>query len=237
MNIIEFTDYIESKANAWIRRRMKHIWKVVNKILYKTLKSNSPTLDRLDIIKDREQRRTNVWCPQECPYLTWHFLASTTSSSVNRFIPSVRPSVRLTITPFSLCSPHCIIIKFSNSKGFIDSQYMVQRLKQQTPMCYSKPKKQTNVEIQTASHFTLYQVHFTEDWSLEDINYGYNFEPSVTRLSLVYIWIITQVKGVLFVLRMLQIYKSLMVNGTINEACKLEKNILLRIRHDGDQII
>ena len=100
MNIIEFTDYIEPKAIAWIRRRMKHIWKVVNKILYKALKSNSPTLDRLDIIKVREQRRTNVWCPQECPDLTCHFLASTTSSSVNRFIPSVRPSVRQTITLF-----------------------------------------------------------------------------------------------------------------------------------------
>ena len=230
MNIIEFTDYIESKAIAWIRRRMKHNWKVVIKILYKTLNSNSPTLDRLDIIKDREQRRTNVWCPQECPDLTWHFLASTTSSSVNRFIPSVRPSVRLTITPFSLCSPHRIIIKFSNSnsKGFIDSQYMVQQLKQETPMCYSKPKKQTNVEIQTVTHFTLYQVHFTEDWSLEDINFGYNFEPSVTCLSLVYIWIITQVKGGWFVLCMLQIYKSLMVNGTINEACKLEKIFLCK---------
>ena len=105
---------------------------------------------------------------------------------------------------------------------------MVQQLKQQTPMCYSKPKKQTNVEIQTVTHFTSYQVHFTEDWSLEDINFGYNFEPSVTRLSLVYIWIITQVKGGLFVLCMLQIYQSLMVNGTINEACKLEKNIPLQ---------
>ena len=226
MNIIEFTDYIEPKAIAWIRRRMKHIWKVVNKILYKALKSNSPTLDRLDIIKGREQRRTNVWCPQECPDLTCHFLASTTSSSVNRFIPSVRPSVRQTITLFHYVPliVLSIIIKFSNSnsKGFIDSQYMVQQLKQQTPMCYSKPKKQTNVEIQTVTHFTLYQVHFTEDWSLEDINFGYNFEPSVTRLSLVYIWIITQVKGGLFVLCMLQIYQSLMVNGTINEACKLE---------------
>ena len=100
---------------------------------------------------------------------------------------------------------------------------MVQQLKQQTLMCYSKPTKQTNVEIQTVTHFTLYQVHFTEDWSLEDINFGYNFEPSVTRLSLVYIWIITQVKGGLFVLCMLQIYQSLMVNGTINEACKLAK--------------
>ena len=55
MNIIEFADYIESKAIAWIRRRMKHIWKVVNKILYKALESKSPTLGRLDIIKDREQ--------------------------------------------------------------------------------------------------------------------------------------------------------------------------------------
>ena len=40
---------------------------------------------------------------------------------------------------------------------------MVQQLKQQTLMCYSKPTKQTNVEIQTVTHFTLYQVHFTED--------------------------------------------------------------------------
>ena len=105
---------------------------------------------------------------------------------------------------------------------------MVQQLNQQTLMCYSKPTKQTNVEIQTVTHFTLYQVHFTEDWSLEDINFGYNFEPSVTRLSLVYIWIITQVKGGLFVLCMLQIYQSLMVNGTINEACKLEKKFLCK---------
>ena len=93
----------------------------------------------------------------------------------------------------------------------------------QSLMCYSKPKKQTNVDIQTVTHFMLYQVHLTEDWSLEDINFGYNFEPSVTRLSLVYIWITTQVKGGLFALCMLQIYQSLMVNGTINEACKLEK--------------
>ena len=96
-------------------------------------------------------------------------------------------------------------------------------------MCYSKPKKQTNVEIQTVTYFTLCQVHFTEDWSLEDINFGYNFEPSVTRLSLVYIWIITQVKGGLFVLCiLLLIYQSLMDNGTINEACKLEKIFLCK---------
>ena len=114
---------------------------------------------------------------------------------------------------------------------------MVQQLKQQTLVCYSKPKKQTNVEIQTVTHFTLYQVHFTEDWSLEDINFGDNFEPSVTRLSLVHIWIITQVKGGLSVLCMLQIYQPLMVNGTINEARKLEKSIPLQTRHDGDQII
>ena len=59
----------------------------------------------------------------------------------------------------------------------------------------------------------------------------------MTRLSLVYIWIITQVTGGLFVLCMLQIYESLMVNGTINESCKLEKHIPLQTRHDGDQII
>ena len=147
----------------------------------------------MDIIKDREQRKTNVWCPQEGPDLAWHFLAATTSSSVNRFIPSVRPSVRLTITPFSLCSPHRIIIKFSNSN----------------------------------SNFTLYQVHYTDNWSLEDINFRTTFESSVTRLSLVYNRIITQVKWFFFVLCMFQRYKSLMVNGTINEACKLEKKIYL----------
>ena len=67
MNIIEFADHIESKALAWIRPRMKHIWKAISKILYKALKSNSPIHDRMIIIKDREQRRTNVWCPQEGP--------------------------------------------------------------------------------------------------------------------------------------------------------------------------
>ena len=73
-NINEFADYIESKAIAWIRRRMEHIWKAINKILYQALKSNSPTLDRLNIIK--EHRRTNIWCQQEGPDLTWHFLAA-----------------------------------------------------------------------------------------------------------------------------------------------------------------
>ena len=77
---------------------------------------------------------------------------------------------------------------------------MVQQLKQQTPMCYSKPKKQTNVDIQTVTHFTLYQVHLTEDWSLEDINFGFNFEPSMTRLSLNaeadrYLYNISRTKG------------------------------------------
>ena len=108
---------------------------------------------------------------------------------------------------------------------------MVQQLEQQTDVCYSKPKKQTNVKIQTVTNFTLYQVHFTEeDITLEDINFGYNFESSVTRLSLIYNWIITQVKGGLFVLCMFQRYQSLMVNGTIDEAYKWET------RHGGNQI-
>ena len=137
MNIIEFADYIESKPIAWIRRRMKHIWKVVNKILHKALKSNSPTLDRLDIIKDREQRRTNVWCPQECPDLTWHFLAATTSSSVNRFIPSVLPSVRLTITPFFFAmfpsSYHHKIFKFKFKRRLLTHNTWYSNLNNRPP--------------------------------------------------------------------------------------------------------
>ena len=68
--MIELVDYIESKAFTRIRRRMKHIKKTTTKILHKALNSNSPTLERLDIIKDREQRRTNDRSPQKGPYLT-----------------------------------------------------------------------------------------------------------------------------------------------------------------------
>ena len=68
--MIEFVDYIESKAITRIRRRMEYIEKTITKILYTALKSNSPNLERLGIIKDREQRRTNVWIPQKGPYLT-----------------------------------------------------------------------------------------------------------------------------------------------------------------------
>ena len=75
---------------------------------------------------------------------------------------------------------------------------MFQQLEQQTHVCYSKPNKQTNVEIQTVTHFM-------EDLSLEDINFGYN-ESSVTRLSVVYNWIITHVKWGLFVLCVFQRY-------------------------------
>ena len=74
---------------------------------------------KLDISTTKTNPNGHVWWNKACPYgqvLNYHlaisFLAAT-KQLYEWFSPSVRLSVRLSVTPFWLCSHHRIIMKFS----------------------------------------------------------------------------------------------------------------------------
>ena len=203
---------------------MKHIWKAISKILYKALKSNSPTHDRMNIIKDRrERRRTNVWCPQEGPDLTWHFLAAIMSSSVNRFIPSVRPS-----------DHHAFFTMFSSSHNHKIFKFKRCLLTHNT--CYSNwnsrpPKTKQTDERRNSDGDTFHGRLIIKGYRFR-VQLWIKCDTFESRLQLDNY---ASQMGLICPLCVSKI--SLMVNGTINKACKLEKNIPLQTRHDWDQIL